>query len=122
MSDIAILLYDRFTALDAIGPYEVLSRLPGWTLSFVAAEPGPVQTDNGRLTLVVEHSIDALPSPDIVLVPGGPGEVAARAGGPALEHRVSLTRRSPNPARRGFERTSCRTDRRDPCVLAATRL
>ena len=85
MSDIAILLYDRFTALDAIGPYEVLSRLPGWTLSFVAAEPGPVQTDNGRLTLVVEHSIDALPAPDIVLVPGGPGEVAARAGGPALE-------------------------------------
>src|SRR5438093_7051506 len=85
MSDIAILLSDRLTALDAIGPYEVLSRLPGWTLTFVAAEPGPVQTDNGRLTLVVEHSIDALPSPDIVLVPGGPGEVAARAGGPALE-------------------------------------
>ena len=85
MSDIAILLYDRITALDAIGPYEVLSRLPGWTLTFVAVEPGPVQTDNGRLTLVAERSIDALPSPEIVLVPGGPGEVAARAGGPALE-------------------------------------
>ena len=85
MSDIAILLYDRITALDAIGPYEVLGRLPGWTLTFVAAEQGPVQTDNGRLTLVAERSIDALPSPEIVLVPGGPGEVAARAGGPALE-------------------------------------
>ena len=85
MSDIAILLYDRLTALDAIGPYEVLSRLPGWTLTFVAAEPGPVQTDNGRLTLLAERSLDELPSPDIVLVPGGPGEVAARAGGPALE-------------------------------------
>jgi transcriptional regulator GlxA family with amidase domain len=85
MSDIAILLYDRFTALDAIGPYEVLSRLPGWTLTFVAAEPGPVQTDNGRLTLLAERSLAGLPSPDIVLVPGGPGEVAERAGGPALE-------------------------------------
>ena len=85
MSDIAILLYDRITALDAIGPYEVLSRLPGWTLTFVAADPGPVQTDNGRLTLLAECSIEALPSPEIVLVPGGPGEVAARAGGPALE-------------------------------------
>ena len=85
MSDIAILLYDRLTALDAIGPYEVLSRLPGWTLTFVAAEPGPIQTDNGRLTLLAERSLDDLPSPDIVLVPGGPGEVAERAGGPALE-------------------------------------
>jgi putative intracellular protease/amidase len=85
MSDIAILLYDRLTALDAIGPYEVLSRLPGWTLTFVAAEPGPIQTDNGRLTLLAESSLDDVPSPEIVLVPGGPGEVAARAGGPALE-------------------------------------
>jgi putative intracellular protease/amidase len=82
---IAILLYDKFTALDAIGPYEVLSRLPGAALEFVAAEPGPVVTDNGMLTLVAEHSIRDVPSTDIVLVPGGPGEVAARAGGPVLE-------------------------------------
>ena len=83
--NIAILLYDRFTALDAIGPYEVLSRLPGADLTFVAAEPGPVTTDNGMLTLMATCSIDALPRPDIVLVPGGPGEVAARAGGGVLE-------------------------------------
>jgi putative intracellular protease/amidase len=83
--NIAILIYDRFTALDAIGPYEVLSRLPGASLEFVAAEPGPVSTDNGMLTLVAEHSIADVPAPDIVLVPGGPGEVAARAGGPVLE-------------------------------------
>ena len=49
---IAILLYDKFTALDAIGPYEVLSRLPGADLAFVAAEPGPVVTDNGAPTVV----------------------------------------------------------------------
>ncbi len=83
--NIAILLYERFTALDAIGPYEVLGRLPGATLRFVAAERGPVVTDNGLLTLVVEHSIEEVPETDIVLVPGGPGEVAARAGGPVLE-------------------------------------
>ena len=83
--DIAILLYDRFTALDAIGPYEVLSRLPGASLTFLAAEPGPVRTDNGMLSVLAERSIEDVGQADIVLVPGGPGEVAARAGGPALE-------------------------------------
>jgi transcriptional regulator GlxA family with amidase domain len=83
--DIAILLYDRLTALDAIGPYEVLSRLPGASASFVAIEPGPVTTDNGMLTLMAEGSLEEASKPDIVLVPGGPGEVAARAGGPVLE-------------------------------------
>lgn len=81
----AILLYDGFTALDAIGPYEVLSRLPGGRATFVAAEAGPVRTDNGMLTVTAECSLDEVPAPEIVLVPGGPGEVAARAGGPALE-------------------------------------
>jgi putative intracellular protease/amidase len=79
--NIAILLYERLTALDAIGPYEVLSRLPGASVTFVAAEPGPVRTDNGMLTLLAERSIEDVSDPDIVLVPGGPGEVAARAGG-----------------------------------------
>jgi len=83
--NIAILLYDRLTALDAIGPYEVLSRLPGARLTFVAAQAGPVRTDNGMLSLLAECSIEEVDQPDIVLVPGGPGEVDARAGGPALE-------------------------------------
>jgi putative intracellular protease/amidase len=92
--NIAILLYDRFTALDAIGPYEVLSRLPGASLTFVAAEPGPVLTDNGMLTLVAERSFEDVSGPDIVLVPGGPGEVAARAGGPVLEWLAAAHRTS----------------------------
>jgi transcriptional regulator GlxA family with amidase domain len=83
--NIAILLYERVTALDAIGPYEVLSRLPGATVTFVAAEPGPVHTDNGMLTLMAERSIEDVPRPEVVLVPGGPGEVAARAGASLLE-------------------------------------
>ena len=82
---IAILLYDRFTALDAIGPYEVLSRLPGAELAFVAGEPGEVRTDNGMLTVVAERSLADMPRPDILLVPGGPGEVSARAGTGVLD-------------------------------------
>lgn len=81
----AILLYDGFTALDAIGPYEVLSRLPGGSVTFVAAQAGPVRTDNGMLTVHAERALAEVRAPEIVLVPGGPGEVAARAGGPALD-------------------------------------
>jgi transcriptional regulator GlxA family with amidase domain len=92
--NISILLYDRLTALDAIGPYEVLSRLPGAALSFVAREAGPVRSDNGMLTLVAEHAIGQAPSPDIVLVPGGPGEVAARAGEEVLEWLRTVDRSS----------------------------
>jgi len=90
----AIALYDRFTALDAIGPYEVLSRLPGATVTFVAAERGPVRTDNGFLTLIAEQALEEVSEPEIVLVPGGPGEVAERAGGPMLEWLREVDRTS----------------------------
>ena len=46
--DIAVVLFDRVTALDAIGPYEVLSRLPEARVHFVATEPGPKRTDTAR--------------------------------------------------------------------------
>ncbi len=75
--DIAILLYDRMTALDAIGPYEVLGRVPGVELAYVAVEPGVKRTDQG-LGLCADTSIDDVPRPDIVLVPGGPGEEDVR--------------------------------------------
>ena len=48
---IAILIFDKLTALDAIGPYEVLRSVPGWEVTFVAAEKGEVRTDNGVLGL-----------------------------------------------------------------------
>jgi putative intracellular protease/amidase len=70
---IAILIFDKLTALDAIGPYEVLSRLPGAELEFVAAEPGIKRTDTGRLGLEATRSIDEVTDPEIVLVPGGEG-------------------------------------------------
>jgi putative intracellular protease/amidase len=74
--DIAIPLFDRFTALDAIGPYETLSRLPGARVTFLAAEPGPVATDNRMLKIMAERALDDLPNPDIIVVPGGIGSRA----------------------------------------------
>jgi putative intracellular protease/amidase len=52
---IAIPLYDRFTALDAVGPYDVLSRLPGAQVHFLAQEAGPQRTDNGMLEIGRAH-------------------------------------------------------------------
>jgi transcriptional regulator GlxA family with amidase domain len=66
-----ILLYEGMTALDAVGPYEVLSRLPGNEVLFVADRAGPVRTDTGFLTLVADASLDEAPAADILLVPGG---------------------------------------------------
>lgn len=71
--DIAFLLFDGITALDAIGPYEVLSRLPEATVRFVAAETGPQRTDTGFLALVADYGLDDVVNPDILVVPGGPG-------------------------------------------------
>ncbi len=71
--EIAVPIYDRFTALDAIGPYQVLSALPGATVRFVAAEPGPVRTDNRMLTVIAEGRFEDVPRPEIVVVPGGIG-------------------------------------------------
>jgi putative intracellular protease/amidase len=72
--DIAIPLYDRFTALDAVGPYEVLSRLPGATVHFLAADgPGNKTTETEMLTMVVERSLADLPHPEVIVVPGGYG-------------------------------------------------
>ena len=62
---IAILIFDKLTALDAIGPYEVLSRIPGAELTFVAQEAGPKRTDTGRLAITADAGLDELTDPDI---------------------------------------------------------
>src|SRR5262249_22747697 len=56
--DIAIPLYDRMTALDAVGPYEVLSRLPGARVRFVAKQPGGVTTETKMLTLIADEALE----------------------------------------------------------------
>ncbi|HWX45269.1 MAG TPA: DJ-1/PfpI family protein [Solirubrobacteraceae bacterium] len=71
--NIAIPIFDRFTALDAVGPYEVLSRLPGATVRFVAAQAGPVRTETRMLTLLADTTFEQLTDPEVLVVPGGFG-------------------------------------------------
>jgi putative intracellular protease/amidase len=70
---IAIPIYDGVTALDAIGPYEPLSRIPGVDLRVVGMKAGPVRCDTDVLSLVAEYSVDEVASPDVIVVPGGKG-------------------------------------------------
>ncbi|GGJ45868.1 DJ-1/PfpI family protein [Streptomyces brasiliensis] len=81
---IAIVLYDRFTALDAVGPYETLGRLPDSETVFVAERTGPVRTDTGNLALTADRTLADVPRPDILVVPGGPGQT------PQMENEVLL--------------------------------
>ena len=71
--EIAIPLFDRFTALDAVGPYQVLCALPDARVRFLAAEEGPVRTDNGMLTVVAEGRYEDCPRPEVLVFPGGIG-------------------------------------------------
>jgi transcriptional regulator GlxA family with amidase domain len=70
---VAIPLFPQFTALDAIGPYEVLQRIPTFDITFIAQERGEVRTENGMLALVADATFDELAQPDIVVFPGGVG-------------------------------------------------
>ncbi|MDD5008490.1 MAG: DJ-1/PfpI family protein [Syntrophorhabdaceae bacterium] len=69
---IIILLYDRFTALDAIGPYEVLSRLPGSKIYFTGYEKRKYKDTYG-LELKADYSINEISEAEILLIPGGFG-------------------------------------------------
>ncbi|HEY9331031.1 MAG TPA: DJ-1/PfpI family protein [Streptomyces sp.] len=83
---IAIVLFDRFTALDAVGTYEMLSRAPGAETVFVAESAGPVRNDSGgSLALVADRTLADVPSPDLVIVPGGPGQSAQMDNGTLLD-------------------------------------
>jgi putative intracellular protease/amidase len=82
---IAILLFDRFTCLDAIGPYQVLSGLPGAEVSFVAEHPGPIRDEKGSLVVSAQAGLADVPRPDIVVVPGGPGQNDQMQDGPVHE-------------------------------------
>ena len=72
MTQIAFVAYPGFTALDMIGPYEVLRQLPDADVRFVWHEAGPITADSGVLVLGATHSLAETPSPDVILVPGGP--------------------------------------------------
>lgn len=82
---VAIALFPRLTALDAIGPYEVLQRVPELDVVFVGEERGELRTENGFLGLTVDATFDEVPHPDVVLVPGGVGSRAFTDGGPIVD-------------------------------------
>ncbi|PYT02401.1 MAG: glutamine amidotransferase [Acidobacteria bacterium] len=82
--EVAILIFDRLTALDAVGPYEVLRSVPRATVKFVARERGPKRTDAGSLALVADYELGEVTSPDIIVVPGGPGQMALMDDEPVL--------------------------------------
>lgn len=74
---VAILLYPGLTALDAIGPYEVLNSAPGLDIRFVWKRTGPVVTDHGGLSLGATHTLAEVERPDVVLVPGSSANTAS---------------------------------------------
>lgn len=70
---VAIPLFPRFTALDAIGPYEVLQRIPSIDVTFIGHERGEVRSENGMLGVTIDATFEEMPAPDIVVFPGGVG-------------------------------------------------
>jgi transcriptional regulator GlxA family with amidase domain len=70
---VAIPLFPQFTALDAVGPYEVLQRVPSIEVTFVGPQRGEIRSDNGMLGIVADASLEELPQPDVIVFPGGVG-------------------------------------------------
>jgi putative intracellular protease/amidase len=70
---VALPLFERFTALDAVGPYEVLQRVPSIDVTFIGHQLGEIRSDNGMLGLMVDKTFAQVPRPDVVVFPGGIG-------------------------------------------------
>jgi transcriptional regulator GlxA family with amidase domain len=75
---IAFLIFDDLTTLDAIGPFEVLCRIPGAEVMFVGETAGIKRADPNSLGIVADYSIADVTSADILVVPGGRGEQQVR--------------------------------------------
>src|SRR5580698_6650904 len=76
---IAIPLFPKFTALDAVGPYEVLQRIPDFDIVFLGHNRGEVRSENGMIGLIADATFEEVPAPGVVVFPGG-------IGTRALEH------------------------------------
>ncbi|WP_373140963.1 DJ-1/PfpI family protein [Mycobacterium marinum] len=70
---VAIPVFPRFTALDAVGPYEVLQRIPSIDVVFIGHQRGEVRTENGMLGVTCDATFDEVDAPDVVVFPGGIG-------------------------------------------------
>ena len=82
---VAITLFPRNTALDFVGPYEVLQRVPSIDVVFVGHRRGEIRTDTGMLGLVCDATFDEVTDPDVLLIPGGVGTRELMTDEPMLE-------------------------------------
>jgi transcriptional regulator GlxA family with amidase domain len=82
---IAALVFDAITPLDIVGPIEVLARMPGAEIVIVGKQRGPVRDPRTHWTLTAEASIAEVPSPDVLVLPGGAGVRPLCADEPILE-------------------------------------
>jgi putative intracellular protease/amidase len=82
--DVVIPIFDGITALDAVGPYEVLSRLPDTRVRFLAQTAGPKRTENGMLALTADGTLEEIPEPEVIVMPGGYGTRALMHEEPLL--------------------------------------
>jgi len=73
---IVIALFERFTSLDAVGPYQVFNHWPGAEVIFASERSGPTRDESGSLALHADACYADVPAPDILLIPGGPGQAA----------------------------------------------
>lgn len=86
---IVIALFDRFTALDAVGPHQVLHHLPATEVIFAAERVRGVPDETGTLTLQAQAAFADVPRPDIVVIPGGPGQATQMTPGPLRDWLVA---------------------------------
>jgi transcriptional regulator GlxA family with amidase domain len=88
---IALVLYSKFTVLDIIGPFQVLVDVPGDEVVFVASTTGLVTDHTGRSGLIASASLDDVPKPDVVVVPGALGDTELDAAVVQWLRRVHAT-------------------------------
>jgi putative intracellular protease/amidase len=81
---IAFLIYEGLTALDIVGPYEVLSQIPGADVRFVAKRPGSIKVDSGAFSIGTDHKLADAPRPEVFVVPGGVAGTFAAAKDPEI--------------------------------------
>ncbi len=91
---IVIALFDRFASLDAVGPYQVFTHLPGAKVIFSSERAGLVCDESGSLALRAEASYQDVPSPDVILVPGGPGQAGQMAPSPLTDWLIAADKTS----------------------------
>jgi transcriptional regulator GlxA family with amidase domain len=91
---VVIALFDRFTALDAVGPHQVLNHLSDAEVIFASERVRGVTDDTGTLTLQAQASYADVPRPDIVLIPGGPGQSAQMTPGPLRDWLIEADKTS----------------------------